>query len=149
MRCPECGHSDSRVVDSRTSGDAVRRRRECLECGARFTTHERAERPMLWIVKQDGRREPFSRDKVLRGLTLACRKRPVDPDALDEAARQVERRLEAAREGEIPSAAVGDVVLEVLREVDEVAYVRFASVYRAFESVEQFIDLVKPLRKHP
>lgn len=144
MRCPECGQAESKVVDSRTSGDAIRRRRECLECGARFTTHERAERPMVWVVKKDGTREPFDRDKVLRGLTLACRKRPVDPDLLDEAVTRIEASLEFA---EVPSSAVGEAVLEALRDVDEVAWVRFASVYREFESVDQFIDLVKPLRE--
>jgi len=143
MRCPECQCRDTRVIDSRTSGgDAIRRRRECQECGARFTTHERIERPLLWVVKKDGRKEPFDRQKVMRGIALACRKRPVDAARLDEAVRELEASLDTRREGEIPSTEVGEAVLEVLRSVDEVAWVRFASVYRAFESVDQFVDLI-------
>lgn len=145
MRCPECHFADTKVVDSRTSGDdAIRRRRECLRCEARFTTHERVERPMLWVVKKDGSREPFDRDKLLRGLTLACRKRPVTTARLDEVVRKLEQDLELNREGEVASTAVGEAVLEVLRDVDEVAWVRFASVYRAFESVDQFVHLIRP-----
>ena len=145
MRCPECHFADTKVVDSRTSGDdAIRRRRECLKCEARFTTHERVERPMLWVVKKDGTREPFDRDKLLRGLSLACRKRPVTTARLDEVVRKLEQDLELNREGEVTSTAVGQAVLEVLRDVDEVAWVRFASVYRAFESVDQFVHLVRP-----
>ncbi|MBW2255591.1 MAG: transcriptional repressor NrdR [Deltaproteobacteria bacterium] len=139
MFCPECHCPDTRVVDSRTSGDAIRRRRECQDCGNRFTTHERVERPILWVVKKDGRKEPFSRDKVMRGLALACQKRPVDAAALDEAVRQIEASLETRRDGEVPSSAVG--------EADEVAYVRFASVYREFENVDQFVDIVHPLKE--
>lgn len=144
MRCPECQHADTKVVDSRTSGDAIRRRRECLQCGARFTTHERVERPMLWVVKKDGSREPFDRDKLLRGLSLACRKRPVTPARLEAVVRQLEQELDVNREGEVTSTAVGEAALALLRDVDEVAWVRFASVYRAFESVDQFVDLVRP-----
>ncbi|MFT6142345.1 MAG: transcriptional repressor NrdR [Myxococcota bacterium] len=146
MRCPACDDADSRVVDSRTTGDAVRRRRECLACGERFTTHERPEKRVLWVIKKDGRREPFTRGKVLHGLALACRKRPVDDAKLDEVAREVEHRLESRRESDIPVTAVGEAVMAALLNVDEVAYVRFASVYRAFESVEQFIDAIHPLR---
>ena len=142
MRCPECEHPDSKVVDSRPGDDAIRRRRECLSCWARFTTHERIERPMLWVVKKDGRREPFDPDKLLRGLSLACRKRPVSLARLEAVVRQLEQDLEANREGEVTSTAVGEAVLAVLRDVDEVAWVRFASVYRAFESVDQFVHFV-------
>ncbi len=148
MRCPECHGDDSRVVDSRTSGDdAIRRRRECLTCGARFTTHERIERPMLWVVKKDGRKEPFDRQKVMRGIALACRKRPIDAAAVDDAVRQLEASLDTRREGEVPSTEVGEAVLRVLRELDEVAYLRFASVYREFESVDQFVELIRPLQE--
>ncbi len=146
MRCPACDDAESRVVDSRTTGDAVRRRRECLACGERFTTHERPEKRVLWVVKKDGRREPYARGKVLHGLALACRKRPVDSARLDELARDVEHRLESRRESDIPASAVGEAVMAALLVVDEVAYVRFASVYGAFESVEQFIDAIQPLR---
>ena len=146
MHCPRCQFDDSRVIDSRVSGDSVRRRRECLAegCGERFTTHERMEARVPMIIKKDGRREPFDRDKVARGVALACRKRPVDAAAMDVILRRIEGQLEM-REGAIPAALVGQAVMDVLREVDEVAYVRFASVYREFESVEQFIETVKPL----
>lgn len=146
MRCPECGAQDSRVVDSRDVGESIRRRRECPECGVRFTTHERLEHRALWVLKRDGRREPFQREKVLAGLRLACRKRPHTEEALERFTDRVVRRLEAHREAALPSAQVGETVMAVLREVDEVAYVRFASVYRAFESVDQFVEAVAPLQ---
>lgn len=135
------------MVDSRTSGDAVRRRRECQACGTRFTTHERLERPALWVLKKDGRKEPFSRDKAMRGIALACRKRPVEAEDMDEAIRRVEAALQATGQGEVTSEAVGAAVMEAMLELDEVAYVRFVSVYEEFESVDQFVDLVHPLRE--
>ena len=151
MRCPRCHHPDSKVIDSRAHGDLIRRRRECLaeSCAERFTTFERMEVRLPWVVKKDGRREPFAREKVLHGLALACRKRPVDAAAMEDAVRRVELELDNLREAEVPSAVVGERVMEVLREVDEVAYVRFASVYRAFESVEQFVETIRPLRERP
>jgi len=142
MRCPECQHEDTRVVDSRTAGDAIRRRRQCSDCGARFTTHERLENRTLWVNKKAGRREPFSRDKVLHGIALACRKRPVDAAGMEAAVRQVESLLIGLRMSEISTAQVGEAVMTVLRETDPVAYVRFASVYREFESVEQFAEAI-------
>lgn len=142
MRCPECQHEDTRVIDSRTAGDAIRRRRQCMACSERFTTHERVELKLPLVVKKDGRREPFSRDKVLHGILLACRKRPVQHEQMDEAVRRVEQIVMALREPEIPSERVGEAVMEVLRGVDAVAYVRFASVYQAFESVEQFAETI-------
>ncbi len=146
MRCPDCQHPDSRVVDSRAALDAIRRRRACEKCGARFTTHERLEPRLAWVEKKSGRREPFSRDKVIAGIALACRKRPLDAQAIDAAARQVESRLEnAAQAGVVPSTLVGRHVMEVLRAVDTVAYVRFASVYREFESARQFADFIVDL----
>jgi transcriptional repressor NrdR len=147
MRCPRCQHEDTKVIDSRTSGDSIRRRRECLECGERFTTHERLEQRVPWIVKKDGRREPFAREKVLHGIALACRKRPIDADAMEELVRRVETQLENLRESEVPSTKIGELVMNVLRDVDEVAYVRFASVYREFESAEQFVETIRPLRE--
>ncbi|MCO4744407.1 MAG: transcriptional repressor NrdR [Proteobacteria bacterium] len=147
MRCPTCQHEDSKVVDSRTSGDAIRRRRECLECSERFTTHERVERPTLWVLKKDGRKEPFRSEKVLTGLALACRKRPITAADMDDAARKVEAMLQERRGTEVPAAAVGEAVMEVLRTVDEVAYIRFASVYREFESADQFIETIRPLQE--
>ncbi len=144
MRCPDCSHEESRVVDSRTSADSIRRRRQCGQCGARFTTHERPERKLPWIRKRDGRREPYTREKVLHGISLAVRKRNLEPGAIDAAVNRVEARLEGP--AEVPASAVGEAVMAVLREVDAVAYVRFASVYQQFESVEQFIEAIQPLR---
>ena len=141
MRCPSCHHSESRVIDSRTTGDAIRRRRSCSACGHRFTTHERVELRMPWVVKRDGRREPWSRDKVVEGLLLACRKRPIGEEQIAAATSEVEQRLLA--QNEVSSDAVGETVMDVLRELDAVAYVRFASVYGAFESVEQFADAIR------
>ena len=145
MRCPSCHHSESRVVDSRTTSDTIRRRRQCVACSTRFTTHERVEQRLPWVVKKDGRREPFSREKILHGIALACRKRPVDAQGMEEAARTVESVLEGRVD--VRSDEVGSVVMELLREVDPVAYVRFASVYQQFESVEQFVDTIVPLRE--
>ncbi|MFT4626138.1 MAG: transcriptional repressor NrdR [Myxococcota bacterium] len=129
------------------TGDAIRRRRECLQCGHRFTTHERIEQRLPLVVKRDGRREPFTRSKVMTGLALACRKRPVDHEALESLVDRVETRIASGREGEITAGEVGAVVMEELRDVDAVAYVRFASVYHAFESIEQFVDALAPLRE--
>ncbi|MCB9677892.1 MAG: transcriptional repressor NrdR [Alphaproteobacteria bacterium] len=145
MRCPDCAHEESRVVDSRTTGDSIRRRRQCASCGARFTTHERIEQRLPWILKRDGRRELYDREKVLHGITLACRKRPLGPGDIEAAALRVESRLEGTVE--CSTREVGDAVMAVLREMDPVAYVRFASVYQQFESVQQFVDAIDPLRE--
>ncbi|MEZ4321381.1 MAG: transcriptional regulator NrdR [Myxococcota bacterium] len=145
MRCPECAHEESRVVDSRTTGDSIRRRRQCVACGARFTTHERLEQRLPWVRKRDGRKEPYERDKVLHGIALACRKRPVTAAEMEAAVLRVEARLEGM--ADVSAQEVGDAVMGVLREIDPVAYVRFASVYRQFESVEQFVDTIDPLRE--
>jgi transcriptional repressor NrdR len=142
MRCPACQHPDSRVVDSRDTGDAIRRRRSCLQCGHRFSTLERVELRLPWVVKKDGRREPFSRDKVFNGLALACRKRPVNAERLAAAVAEIEQALVELREPEVPSSRIGEVVMRVLQDLDDVAYVRFASVYRQFESVEQFRSIL-------
>jgi transcriptional repressor NrdR len=142
MKCPACQREDTRVIDSRDVGDTIRRRRSCLACSYRFSTIERTEQRVPMIVKKDGRREPFLRDKVLHGIELACRKRPIDAAALQEAVQQVEQALVDLRESEVRSSKVGDIVLSVLRGMDPVAYVRFASVYRQFESVEQFAAIL-------
>lgn len=149
MQCPRCQHVDSKVIDSRTSGDSVRRRRECLACNERFTTHERYELRLPWIVKRAGHREPFERAKLLKGVDRACVKRPVSRDAQEALVDRVERALEALREGEVGSHVVGELVMNELMRLDEVAYVRFASVYRAFESVDQFVEAIRPLRQLP
>jgi transcriptional repressor NrdR len=147
MRCPACQCTDTRVIDSRTTGESTRRRRECNPCGHRFTTHERIEHRLPIVTKKDGSREPYSREKVLHGIALACRKRPIDPTAMDGIADTVEGALEELRTTEVTTKQVGQAVLDALRGVDDVAYVRFASVYQAFESVEHFVDLIRPLRE--
>lgn len=140
MRCPFCGFDETRVQDSRLAegGAAVRRRRACQDCGARFTTFERAEMRMPQVVKGDGRREAFSEDKLLTGLKRALEKRPVDSETVESAVRDIERRLMQSGEKEVPSRQIGEWVMETLRGLDKVAYVRFASVYRRFEDVNAF-----------
>lgn len=138
MRCPYCGSPDSKVVDSRDVDDAVRRRRECLnpDCGGRFTTHERVQAVALFIVKKDGRREEFSREKLLSGLRKACEKRPLRAGALETVAADIEGVLYAGGAPEVSSRAVGELVMDRLRDIDAIAYVRYASVYREFRDLE-------------
>jgi transcriptional repressor NrdR len=145
MRCPFCRHADSRVVDSREvdEGQVIRRRRSCPECGRRFTT---VEEPVLAVVKRSGVTEPFSRDKVVRGVRRACQGRPVDEDALQQLAQRVEEAVRSSGCAEVPSHEVGLAILGPLRELDEVAYLRFASVYRSFSSVEDFEKEIAGLR---
>jgi len=131
--CPVCRSADNRVVDSRDDENAVRRRRECQACRHRFTTYERIERSRLLVVKKDGRREPFSRDKLVGGLRKACEKRPVPDDAMQEVADRIERDVYARGETEVASSVIGEMVMEQLLRLDKVAYVRFASVYREFD----------------
>ena len=147
MRCPSCGHTEDRVVDSREAqeGQATRRRRECLGCGRRFTTYERVEETLPSVVKKDGRREAFDRRKIVEGLRRACQKRPVSEERIQALASEVERRAQEAGEREIPAAAVGELVMERLKALDPVAYVRFASVYRAFRDVGEFTAEVEGL----
>jgi transcriptional repressor NrdR len=149
MRCPFCGHLEDRVVDSREAqdGQATRRRRACLGCERRFTTYERIEESLPALVKKDGRREAFDRRKVLEGLRRACQKRPVSQERIDVMATRVERRLQEAGEREVPSSAVGELVMEMLRAEDPVAYVRFASVYRDFRDVGEFTAAVRGLQE--
>jgi transcriptional repressor NrdR len=136
--CPSCRKSETRVVDSRDDDNVVRRRRECLDCKHRYTTYERMESPRLFVVKKDGRREQFSREKILAGLQRACEKRPVSEVQLEEMVSQIEREVFARGENEVPTTLLGEKVMEALRQVDKVAYIRFASVYRAFRDVESF-----------
>jgi transcriptional repressor NrdR len=145
MRCPFCRHSDSRVVDSREvdEGQVIRRRRSCPACGRRFTT---VEEPVLAVVKRSGVTEPFSRDKVISGVRRACQGRPVDEDALQQLAQRVEESVRSAGCAEVPSHEVGLAILGPLRDLDEVAYLRFASVYRSFSSVEDFEKEIADLR---
>ena len=137
------------MIDTRTSGDGIRRRRACLQCGHRFTTHERIEVKTPLVVKKDGRREPFDRDQVVGGLSTACRKRPVSADQIDDAASRVEQDVAALGGAEVPASAVGRLVLNELRDLDLVAYVRFASVYLEVQSASEFMDLLQPFLGHP
>ncbi len=140
MRCPFCGHMESQVKDSRPSedGGAIRRRRFCPACGGRFTTFERVQLRELTIVKRSGRRSPFDRDKVMRSISLAMRKRPVDQERVERMVSGIVRQLESRGETEIPSSVVGEMVMKALKSLDEVAYVRYASVYRDFRETEDF-----------
>jgi transcriptional repressor NrdR len=151
MRCPYCHGPENKVLDSRESheGAVTRRRRECLGCKRRFTTYERVEELMPLVVKKDGRREPFDRDKLMLGLQKACEKRPVSMDQLEDLVTAVEGRLQELGEKEIPSSAVGGDVMRRLRELDEVAYVRFASVYRSFRDIADFMTELKDLLDDP
>jgi transcriptional repressor NrdR len=149
MRCPHCGHGEDRVVDSREAqeGHVTRRRRECLSCERRFTTYERIEEMHPSVVKKDGRREPFDRKKILEGLKRACQKRPVSGEELEAVVTSVERALQELGEREVPSHVIGEAVIERLRALDPVAFVRFASVYRAFEDVGEFMSELEGLRQ--
>ena len=147
MKCPFCAHPEDKVVDSRVSSDgaSIRRRRECLACGKRFTTYEQVEAQPLMVIKKDGRREPFDRQKLLAGLVKACEKRPVSMENLERLVDELERELSQQFEREVPSREVGERVMKKLHSLDPVAYVRFASVYREFKDVEQFMRELKDL----
>lgn len=139
MNCPYCEHGETKVIDSRMAGKAaIRRRRECLICSQRFTTFERVEETPLFVVKRDGIRQPFDRAKLLAGLTRACTKRPVSLEQIERAGAQIEARLRNGVRDEVASSVIGEEALAVLRELDRVAYVRFSSVYREFQDVEEF-----------
>lgn len=148
MRCPYCGNLEDRVVDSRESreGDVIRRRRECTECEKRFTSYEKIEEQPFTVVKRDERREPYSREKLMRGLAFACIKRPIPRAAIDSIADDIERMMQDSNAREIGSDELGNFVMGRLRELDRIAYVRFASVYRRFEDVDQFVAELHQLR---
>jgi transcriptional repressor NrdR len=147
MRCARCGSLDDKVVDSRLAkdGTSIRRRRECLKCGRRFTTYETIEQATLSVVKRDGRREEFNREKLFRGVVKACEKRPVSMDVLDQAVDDLMVELQADAVREVPSATIGNMVMAMLRNIDPVAYVRYASVYRQFTAVGEFIDEIQSM----
>jgi transcriptional repressor NrdR len=149
MRCPKCEQTADRVVDSRSSreGAVIRRRRECLHCGHRFTTYEQVEKQTLMVIKRDGRREEFSREKLESALTRACQKRPVSHDQIEAAVDRITESLGNLYEFECPSMAIGERVMDELRNLDKVAYVRYASVYRGFEEVADFVQEVQKLEK--
>ena len=147
MKCPFCAHMEDKVVDSRESkeGEVIRRRRECLACGKRFTSYERIDQIPHMVVKKDGRRERFDREKVLQGLLRACQKRPVPVKTLEEIADRVEAMVQESPDREVPTTEVGEFLMERLRDLDKVAFVRFASVYRDFKDVDQFMSELKGL----
>ena len=149
MRCPFCLNMDSKVLDSRQTeeGASIRRRRECTACGKRFTTYERLDEVPLMVVKKDGRREPFARTKILNGILRACEKRPISLQTIEEMVDKIEKTVRANLEHEASSGAIGELVMEHLRELDDVAYVRFASVYRQFTDIDRFIEELEQLRK--
>ncbi len=147
MKCPQCSFEEDKVVDSRTTkeGEAIRRRRECLKCGHRFTTYEYIERVPMMVVKKDGRREEYSREKLLGGLLKACEKRPVSREQIERVIDDIETVLFAKFKNEVKSTEIGNLVVDRLQSLDEVAYVRFASVYRQFKDINQFMSEVKVL----
>ena len=149
MKCPYCSFLDSKVVDSRNGkdGTSIRRRRECLKCERRFTTYERIEEINLVIVKKDGRREGFDRSKIIDGLEKACEKRPISVEVIENLVSDLERELQETGEREVNSKVIGERLITKLYDIDEVAYVRFASVYRSFNDVNQFMDELKELLK--
>lgn len=150
MKCPFCENPEDKVIDSRTSkeGNAIRRRRECLLCGKRFTSYERVEDVVPMVVKKDGRREPFDMDKIKNGLLIACKKRPIETDRLDGIVDSIEKRLIGLGVKEVQSTWLGEEIMSELKELDKVAYVRFASVYRQFKDISELMDEVKTLFEH-
>ncbi len=151
MYCPKCGGIEDKVIDSRLSkdGKSIRRRRECVACQHRFTTYEEVERTELRVVKRDGRSEPLSRQKLLGGMIKACEKRPVSVETLERAAEEITQELESEFRREIPSHVIGAKVMEKLHGLDEVAYVRYASVYRHFQDIGEFIEEIQELERRP
>ncbi len=147
MRCPFCGNEDTQVKDSRPTEDnsAIRRRRQCPNCGARFTTFERVQLRELTVLKSNDKRETFDRDKLLRSMTIALRKRPVDPDRVERAVNGIVRRLESSGQSEIPTKLIGELIMDALASLDQVAYVRFASVYRYFREARDFEEFIEKL----
>jgi len=145
MNCPFCNHDDSKVIDSRDSGDGIRRRRECARCGLRFTTYERVQSRTLLVIKRDGRREEFNRDKLWASLTKACAKRPLPVGSVEKALEEIEAVLSEIGKPEVNSKIIGEMVMERLKSLDRVAYIRFASVYRDFRDIETFKEEIEAL----
>ena len=147
MKCPECGCEESKVIDSRPTdeNERIRRRRECVQCGKRFTTYEVIEDVPIIVIKKDKSREVFDRTKVLKGMLRACEKRPVTSTELENAINEIEATLQSATDREVTSVRIGELIMEKLKDIDEVAYVRFASVYKAFDSASSFIEEISKL----
>jgi transcriptional repressor NrdR len=136
MKCPYCNYHDSKVIDSRSVNDAIRRRRECLQCDARFTTYERLQTASLMVIKKDSRHEEFNRDKLMKGISMACAKRPVNQETIEQMVDEIELQLRKSGAVEVPASIIGDIVMERLRKLDGIAYIRFASVYRNFADMD-------------
>ncbi len=149
MNCPYCGFNDSKVIDSRDVDDGIRRRRQCLQCSSRFSTYERIQPAALFVIKKDQRREEFSREKLLGGLHRACEKRPLPTGAIDKAAQDIEAQLYQMGKAEIPSSAIGDMVMEKLKALDYIAFIRYASVYREFADITALKQAVDSLVDEP
>ncbi|NMC63535.1 MAG: transcriptional repressor NrdR [SAR324 cluster bacterium] len=145
MRCTKCNSDELSVIDSRSDGQTIRRRRECQKCGIRFTTYERIELALPLVIKKDGRREPFDREKIKTGILRACMKRPLSIETIDETVEGIEKLIAELCEKEISSLRIGDFVMEALKDLDKVAYIRFASVYREFSDVHHFVEALKAL----
>jgi transcriptional repressor NrdR len=148
VNCPFCGHDDSKVIDSRDVNDGIRRRRQCLQCHARFTTYERLQPASLFVIKKDGRHEEFDREKILTGIRKACEKRPLPSGTVDKLADDIEAELYQMGRTEIPSAVIGDMVIARLKRLDHIAYIRFASVYREFADITTLKEEVDTLANH-
>lgn len=150
MKCPFCGFVEDKVIDSRSSkeADVIRRRRECLKCASRFTSYERIEEILPLVIKKDGRREAFDRQKIIHGLEKACEKRPVSVEKWEALTARIEKKLQALGEKEIQSSLIGEEIMTGLKDIDEVAYVRFASVYRQFKDIKEFMEEIKDLYFH-
>ena len=149
MKCPFCGHLEDKVIDSRSTkdGNAIRRRRECLKCEKRFTSYERIEDLLPMVIKKDGSREPFDRQKILHGIEKALEKRPVDMETRERAVEEIEKKLLSVETREVSSSVIGEEVMDRLKDMDKIAYVRFASVYREFKDINEFMDELKGLLK--
>ncbi len=149
MKCPFCGYTESKVIDSRSADDSerIRRRRECLKCGKRFTTHEVIETVPVIVVKRDKSRESFDRNKLTNGLVRACEKRPVSIDDIEEIVNKIESKVQSSLDREVTTAQIGEMAMDELKEIDEVSYVRFASVYRSFKDIETFMEELNKLLK--
>ena len=149
MKCPFCGFNEDKVIESRATQDdtAIRRRRECLKCEKRYTSYEKIESVELMVVKRDGRRETYNREKIISGIVKALEKRPVPMKIVNEVVDGIEKQIHSKYQGEVPTMEIGELVIEKLHEIDKVAYVRFASVYRQFEDVKDFVDEVKSMPK--
>ena len=149
MKCPYCGHPSSKVIDSRTAESGIRRRRRCEECDERFTTFEQIQRSVVMVVKKDGRREEFSREKLLSGLRIAARKRPLATGAVEAIVEDIEQRLMGSSQGEVPSRVIGEMAISRLKRLDPIAYIRFASVYHQFVSLEEMLEELNRIARSP